>query len=357
MFAEITTMNALTLQILDTLSSSLGDSLSINQLTERIKDKYGAAFYANTYKKLHDLKGEGVLNLDTVGKSAVVRLNFQNYLLIDLLAEMEIAKKVQVLRGRTDLITLLAELDRSLSEKCSIKSVCAIDLDKNLKLNRIELLFLLRTAPSVYDESIELCGETQKLQYKHNLRIDSLILDENGFSSLLRSNEINPLREALVKEIALFCPQAFWSEIKRIVDEAAIAFVRAETKPAKTSELDMLYNLSRFGYKELGSVIEQGSRICIEYITTALLLQADARRVGAVPVLLAKNDFNGNLLAFLSQKFGISGKLLGLLKVLQNIKPKREVEEAIGLLEVFGVKAAQVDERSILERMRLYNAG
>lgn len=352
----MTTMNTLTLQILDTLSSSLGDSLSINQLTERIRNKYGAAFYANTYKKLQDLKREGLLNLSTVGKSAVVRLNFQNYLLIDLLAEMEIAKKVQVLRERTELITLLAELDESLSEKCSIKSVSAIDLGTNLKLNRIELLFLLRKASSLHNEAIELCSEMQRLQNKYNLRIDSLILDENTLRSLLGPNEINPLREALAKEVTLFCPQAFWSEIKRIIDETEIAFIQTEIKPAKIPELDTLYNLSRFGYKELGSVIEQGRKICIEYIVTALLLQTDARRIEAVPVLLAKNDFNSNLLAFLSQKFGTSGKLLGLLKALQNIKPKREVEETTKLLGIYGVKKMQVDERSILKRMRLYNA-
>jgi hypothetical protein len=349
-------MNTLTLKILDTLSSSLGDSMSINQLTERIKNKYGAAYYANTYKKLQDLKREGMLNLGTVGKSTVVKLNFQNYLLIDLLAEMEIAKKMQAVRERTELTTLLAELDKSLSEFCSIKSVSAIDLDTNLKLNRIELLFLLRKASSIHNETVELYTETQRLQNKYSLRIDSLILDENSFSNLLRSNEINPLREALAKETTLFCPQTFWSEIKRITDETEITFTQTETKPAKTSELDILYNLNRFGYKELGPVIEQGRKICIEYTIATLLLQTDARRTEAVPVLLAKNDFNSNLLAFLSQKFGTSEKLLGLLKTLQKIKPKREVEETIKLMETIGVKETQVDERSILARMRLYNA-
>jgi hypothetical protein len=356
MFTGTLTMNTLTFQILDTLSSSLGDSLSINQLTERIKNKYGTAFYANTYKKLQDLKREGVLNLSTVGKSAVVRLNFQNYLLIDLLAEMEIKKKVQALKNRTELTTLLAELDESLSEKCSVRSVSTIDLSTNLKLNRIELLFLLRKVFPLSDETTELYSETRRLQNKHNLRIDSLILDENSFSNLLRSNETNPLREALAKEITLLCPQAFWSEIKKITDETEIAFNRTETKPAKTPELDVLYNLSRFGYRELGSVIEQGRKICVEYTITALLLQADARRTEAVPVLLSKNGFNSNLLTFLSQKFGTSEKLLGLLKVLQKIKPKREVKETIKLMETLDVKEMQADEKSILERMRLYNA-
>ena len=62
-------MDTPTLRILDTLSSNIGDSLSINQLTERIKDTYGTAYYANIYQKLQDLKNEGLLTLDQMGRS------------------------------------------------------------------------------------------------------------------------------------------------------------------------------------------------------------------------------------------------------------------------------------------------
>ena len=74
-------MDTLTLRILDTLSSNLGDSLSINQLTERIRETYGTAYYANIYQKLQKLKKEGLVSLDLIGRSTNVKLNFQNYLL------------------------------------------------------------------------------------------------------------------------------------------------------------------------------------------------------------------------------------------------------------------------------------
>jgi hypothetical protein len=66
---------------------------NINKLTEMIKETYGSAYYANIHQKLQDLKNEGILNLQLIGRSINIQLNFQNYLLIDTLAEMEIEKK------------------------------------------------------------------------------------------------------------------------------------------------------------------------------------------------------------------------------------------------------------------------
>jgi hypothetical protein len=353
---EAITMDVIMLRILSTLSSSLGDSLSINQLAERIKSKYGTGFYANIYRKLQNLKKESVLSLNLIGKSSIVKLNFQNYMLTDLLSEMEIERKMEFLNERTDLLPLIVEMEEKLKDKCSIKSISSINPTRNIKLNRLEFLFLLRKTSDYADEVAWLYRELQRLQNKFNLKIDNLILCEDDFVDLATSNEINPLREVLAKQTTLFCPQLFWSEIKRIMEKTEITLIQKETRPADISELDMNYNLSRFGYKEFGSAIEEGKRICIEYIVTALLLQNNARRTEAIPIILAKNDFKRPILTFLSQKFGTSGKLIGLLRTMQKIKPKRKVTETIKLLETFNVKEMQVDERSILEKMRLYNA-
>lgn len=348
-------MDTPTLRILDTISSHLGDSLSINQLTEAIKDRYGTAHYANIYRKMQELKKEGLLNLELIGRSSVVKLNFQNYLLIDFLAEMEIEKKREFLKKRNDLIMLLTEMEKLLKDACTIKSISFIDPSKNIKLGRIELLFLLRKTDSHLDDTVRLYGEMRKLQNKYNLRIDSLILGEDDFSALLKTDEINFLREALTEKTVFFCPHAFWTEIKRIAEETEIRATRGETKFADISDLDLVYNLTRFGYKEYGSTLEQGRKICVEYLATALIVLGDARRLEAVPVILAKIGFRRNLLAFLSQKFGTAGKLLGLLRALQRIEPSRDIEETMAILETFNVEEIPVDERSIREKMRLYN--
>jgi hypothetical protein len=349
-------MDTSTLRILDTISSNLGDSISINQLTERIREKYGTAHYANIYQKLQELKKEGLLSLDLIGRSTNIKLNFQNYLLIDTLAEMEIEKKKNFLTKRNDQLLFLTEIDKFLNDTCIIRSISSINPTKNIKLNKTELLFLLRKTPDYHNETLQLYKEMLKLQKKYNLRINSLIIDRDDFYELITSDEINPLKEALSEKTTFFGPQAFWSEIKKVAEKTEIRSIKPETKPANISDLDLTYNLNRFGYKEFGFQMAQGKKFCIEYITTAILLQEDARLIEAIPIILAKNDFKSNILAFLSQKFETSGKLMGLLKVLHSIKPTRETTETIELLETFNAEEIPAEEESILQKMKLYNA-
>jgi hypothetical protein len=349
-------MNTPTFQILDTLSSNIGDFLSINQLTQKIKDTYGTAYYPNIYHSLQQLKNEGLLKLDRIGTSSSVKLNFQNYLLIDALAEIEIKKKRNFLSKRTELFPFLTEMDKTLDNKSTIKSISSINPEKNIKLNKIELLFLLNKTPNYHTETLQLHREMLNLQNKHNLKINNLILDENDFYDLLTSDETNPLREALTKEITFFCPQKFWSEIKKTAKKTEIKTIKTETKPANITNLDLTYNLNRFGYKQFGTIPQIGNRLCIEYITTAILLHDDARLIEAIPIILAKNSFKSNLMTFLSQKFKTAEKLLGLLKILQTVKPKREINKTIDVLETLNIKEAPADKESILQKMRLYNA-
>ena len=269
---------------------------------------------------------------------------------------MEIEKKRNFLTNRNDLFPLLTEMDKTLTDTCTIKSISSINPSKNIKLNKIELLFLLRDIPNYHNETIELYKEMLKLQNKYNLKINNLIIDKHDFLELTTSSEINPLREALSEKIILFCPQAFWSEIKEIAEKTEIRTIRPETKPANISDLDLTYNLNRFGYREIGLKMAQGKKFCIEYITTAILLKEDARLIEAIPIILAKNSFKSNILAFLSQKYDTSGKLLGLLKILQNLKPTREITQTIELLETLNAKEIPADEESIMQKLRLYNA-
>jgi len=82
-----------TFRILDTLSRELGRQISINELTRKIAKQHGSAYYANIYKKLLALNKEGTILIGRIGKSSIISLNFKNYLLIDLLIEMELKKK------------------------------------------------------------------------------------------------------------------------------------------------------------------------------------------------------------------------------------------------------------------------
>ena len=351
-------MDTPTIRILDTISSSIGDSLSIYQLTERIKEHYGSAYYSNIYQKLQELKREGLLNLEPPlpGRSSNIRLNFENYLLIDKLAEIEIEKKIDFLSERNTLFSLFDEMDKSLTERCSIKSISSINSSTNIKLNKIEFLFMLRETSDYLNETIGLFKDMLNLQKKHNLKIDNLIMDKHDFFDLLTSDEINPVREALSEKIAVFRPQAFWREIKDISERNQIRTITSETKLLDISDSDLLFNLNRFGYSEFGGHFAQGKKYCIEYIITKILLEDDARRMDAIAVILAKNNFKSNFLAFLSQKYMTAARLIGILKILQQIKAKPEIEKTIHILQVFNQEELPVDEASIKQKLELYNA-
>jgi hypothetical protein len=325
-------MDTSTFRILDTLSSSIGDPISINQLTERIKKSQGTAYYANIYQKLQDLKNQDLLTLDQIGRSSNIKLNFQNYLLIDALAEMELKKKRNFLAKKANLLPLLIEMNTAFNDADFIRTIYATFLEKNLKLNRLELLFLISQTPNHHKQTIEIYEETQRLQNKHNVKIDSLILSKHDFQQFITQDEINPVRESLGEKIILSGPQAFYGQIKDIAKNTEIKILREETKPLKISTTDLTYNLNRFGYQEFGRPITQGRNISIEYIVTTLLLQDDARLQEAAPVILAKNTFNSSVLAFLGKKFDTESRLMGIMKILRDYKPTKETNETIDLL-------------------------
>jgi len=171
----------------------------------------------------------------------------------------------------------------------------------------------------------------------------------------LKSEEKNPVKEMLSDKIILHMPQNFWKLIRNAVVHGMRISVDSEpTNPAKMSEKDLVYNLARLGYKELGPEVDQGKDISIEYVVASVLLGDDRRRLAAVPVLLAKNKADYGLLVFLSQRHGFAEKLLGTLSALNRIAPAKELEQAITALRHAGVSPTKIDESHIKRTMRLY---
>lgn len=359
-------MDKTTFRILNTSSTMLSSATSISGLTSSISKSYGAAYYKNIYDKIHKLEKQNIINLTKIGNISIPTINFNNYLTIDLLAEMELKKKQNFLEKNMEMQMLFLEMETYFKEFYSIKSISIISPEKNTKLNRAEFLFLLKEPQStinekpkgdaIRDEILEIRLIFQQLQKIHNIKLDYLILKEKEFIELLKSEEINPLKEMLSDKIVLFGPQAFWGDIKTALSQGIQIRITDETNPAKIAEKDLIYNLGRFGYKEIGSEIKQGKEICIEIIITSLLLQNDARRIEAIPVLLAKNKTDYNLLIFLCKKYNRLEKFFGLINALNRIKPGREIEDAIRILGAMEIKEEKIDETSIKQKMRLYDA-
>lgn len=349
-------MDKATLRILDTITLNLGDPLSINQLTKQMKDRYESAYYANIYEKMQDLKNNGLLDLTPIGRSSNINLNFDNYILIDILSEMEIEKKLQFFVKRVSLFPFLSDMDKSLSDMSCLRSVTAINPLKNIKLNRFELLSILNATPDYPNQTIDLLKATLNLQRKHNLKINNLVLDKKDFVKLSTVDEINPVREALSQQITLYNPQAFWGQIKEIAQKNQIRMLHTETKPLSIPDIDITFNLNRFGYSEFGASFVEGRKFCIEHIVISLLLREEARGIDAAAVILAKNSFNSNLLVFLSEKYEVSPRLLGILEVLRQTNPKSEVEITLKILKAIAPQVFPADEVSIRQKLELYNA-
>lgn len=349
---------ALKTMILDILSREPGHAMSISELAKKIERSYGTAYYANTYKNVRNLLAHGSITRQRSGRSSLVALNFANYLTVDSLAEMELARKHHLLEMRPGLMMLLADIDERFKDSSFIRSMSLVNPERNMRLNRMELLIILQNLSESRDPRnalLKMHSDARTFQKKHNTRIDALILSKDELLALLQSSDINPVKEMLSNKIAFFHPQTFWTDMQDALERGIQVRTReSETHPARIPKDDLVYNLTRFGYKEIGTKIVQGKDICIEYIVTSILMKNDARRINSIPIILAKNNSNYNLLVFLSQKYGVSNRMLGLLKVLNRIRPSEEVQLAIGILETLQVTEIKADEHAIREKMRLY---
>jgi hypothetical protein len=243
-----------------------------------------------------------------------------------------------------------------------IKSITMINPERNTKLNKAEIIIHMKHSDrkAMYEAKLAIITIIKQLQTIHTIRIDPLIIEWKELLDLLKSNESNPLREMLHDKIVIFHPQDFWLEIRNaITDGNRIISEENETRPAKISEQDLTYNLARFGYTEFGPQIKQGKSICIEYIVSAILFQNDARKIDAIPIIIAKNSkkTSYDLLLFLSRKYGFEGKILGILRVLRNLVThmKLAIDEPIGLLEATNIEEIKMNQNRVKEGLKLYN--
>ncbi|MFH0848715.1 MAG: hypothetical protein V1857_04365 [archaeon] len=351
-------MDETTFRILDTLSRDLGSMISIHQLTSKIKQYHGTAYYARTYNKLKDLSTQGLINITKAGRSSIPSLNFASYGLPDLLSEIEMRKKRELLDRSKALQPLLMDMEAYARSNSQIESISLINPERNARLNRAEFLILMRNfGESRSDETKSVYKMMRDAQSRCNVRADGLLLSSEDFANMLASDEINPLREMLSNKITFYAPQAFWAEIAVILARGYRIRLRStETNPAKIAENDLIFNLNRFGYRELGPRISEGEKICIEYIIVSLMMKGDARRINAIPAIVSKNKVNRNLLVFLFQKHGLSGRLLGLLRAMHKIAPEEKTAIAMSILEELSPKEIRADEEAVARNMRLYNA-
>ncbi|MDE2588625.1 MAG: hypothetical protein KGL95_03020 [Patescibacteria group bacterium] len=354
-------MNKTTLRILDILSSEINRPLSINSLTDKIYRRYNAGYYRDVYENIQELTKSGILQISKSGRSSIVSLNFDNGTLVDILAEMELERKLDFVQKRKEFQILLSALASRIIDYTIINFVLMIYSERNAKLNRAELAFMLKDSKDLHNESemTDLIDLTGWLESEYNIKIDALFMTREEFIEKLRSESINPIKEMMADKIAIFFPQAFWLEIKHAMEtERPLKIEEHEINPSKVTEQDLVSNLAVLGYKEIGTEIKPPSRLIgIEYVITAVLMRENQRRKEAIPIIIAKNEdkINYDLLIFLSTKYKTLQLLFGLLKALNQIKPIDVIKNALKRMAAMKIEEIHIDIKSIEEKLRLYN--
>lgn len=355
-------MNKAEFRILDVLSRKIGSPISINELTKNIGQIHSKAHYAATYGKIKELNREGIVSLTKSGGSSLASLNFANNIIVDMLAEVELKRKQDFLKGKHGMQMHLLETSMRLRKIPLVSHVLLMHPSKNAKLNKTEMIVYLNESDdkeAIGGAKIEIHAVAKIMQKKHNVRIDYLTLEEKAFLEMIRSNEINTVREMLHDKIVISHPQDFWLVIKTAIDKGfMISAIQNETRPPNIPEEDLVYNLARFGYSEFGPTVKQGRPFCIEYVISAIMFHGDVRRIEAIPVIIAKNpQINYDLLLFLARKFEFGGNVLGILRTLRNqiVHGMKAVDEPIRLLEAMKIEEIKTDVKAIKEKLKLYN--
>ncbi len=363
-------MKESTFQVLDALSRNIGRAMPIRELNAEIGRIYGKAYYKNTYDEAASLAKKNIIAITRAGKSSLTELDFSNPGLIDLLSEIDLKRKRSLLEENPRFFEILYSLE---SELRAFHCIDAALLSKPLhgfKLRRLEIIFFMRM-PGIENgeelfkkDALGIIYAAKQCENRHGIKIDCLFL-ETGFAGrnelfeLLGSEDGNPLPEMLSNKIAFLSPQTFWAYLQIAFRKGLLQNIQAgEFNPAKISEEELGYNLNRFGYSEFGPGAGRGQKICLELLIAALLIKNDARRIDAIPMLLAKNNgkIHYPMLVFLCRKYGKGGALLGLLNALGKLKPTIGAAFAAKMLEAMGEKKEKPNETAIKQKMVLYDA-
>ena len=369
-------MNETTFKILTTLTENIGNSISINKLTNYINDNYKNSYYNNIYYKIKDLEIDNDIFIDKIGNSSIINLNFDNPILIDLLSQVELRKKEFLLRNYPELKTLILNLEIKFQKDfLLIDSFSIIQPIKYISLNRAEFLIILKDITSDYfsncsnseeiekeiikNERIKIYQTMDELEKKFNIKLDFLILTKSELLQLIEDNNNNITKDMILNQTILLYPQNYWINIKEILKKNIRLKNDFYINLGKIPKKDYIYNLNRFGYKEIGLDIPDGNNYRLEFIIISILLSKDARKKEAIPILIKKNissenDLNFELLLFYSKRYNKLNELFAYLIILYEIYEDESLQYPIKILEDLNISPKKINKRAIKEKLRLY---
>lgn len=365
-------------RVLDTLSRGLGTALPISILSQTIEKRFGTGHYKNVHEAVSQLREAGYLRVEKTGRTSLVSLDFTRMETVDLLAEIDLRSRRMNRTGPLTMPTSAARVAEVLLEQPTVGTAFLVDAEVNQTLNRLELVAAVRSPPgdergdahSEGDGSplrpfTDLHERLQDEARKANVRLDALLLTEAELKQGLASTALHPVQAQAKRRTALVDPQRFWWLIRAARREGPEPRMRDLGSP-EGSPLDLVaplrsdpgrfgQHLQRFGYTEMGGSDEVPQDACVELVIVAALGSEEPRRRYASAVLLAKNEVNARLLAFLANKHGLSEDMLGMIEALGEHPRSPNLDEVRPFLPD-EVEPADIDRDRVEELLDLYGA-
>lgn len=372
-------MDGTQLKIYSSLTRNIDSHFTINGLTKHIKKCYDKGHYPNIHKKIKELDEQEEIDLIKIGRSYIIRLNFSNDILLDQLSEVELNNKERISREDPILKDIILKIESNfIDDYFFLDSISLVEPEKNIRLKRLEILMIFKD-PKLPKEKLT---EFEKIKFELlrneiraayldllrieknlNIKIDPLFIESKDLDRYFDDDLFSCYKDQILKKITILYPQNYWWRFKENYLKHNISWSENECSLKDISNDDINFNLSRFGYYEIGEEIRSDTKIPIELIITRIFINDRARQINSIPLIIKKqfdqSPINMKSLFFLCKKFEQMEKLLGILELMTKFKKEDWNSDFIYYIEILkemGIKAKQYDLDTIKKQMELYNA-
>ena len=342
-------MNKEETKIMSYLSDNLGDGGSILEMSKDIDKRYGPAYYSNIYTTAKKLEKKGVIAIEREGNSKLIRLNTENPLSTYYISEIENYKNQKISMSKEMLSSIL-----SFTQEFDIFSICALEAEKYQKINRLELLILTKNRTKNHNQNSALMRLLLKLEATYNIKIDPIALTLDEFIKIMKTDELDILKDLILNKNILYNSDGFWELIKR--HQMDTRYKKLNKFPQDLTRGELAYNYSRLGYR-LNENIKQTNKIAIEPTIFSMIINDEIRIKYGTFILLYKNIDKINLayLYYIYKRYDELGKLKGILLSLTNLTDLKSNNEIKYYINLISNKPDIYDNNMIERYLELYD--
>ncbi len=339
-------MNKEETKIMSYLSDNLGTGGNILEMSKEINKNYSPAYYPNIYNTIKRLKEINVIDIELDGKNKLIKLNMENPLSIYYISEAENHKTFKIRISKEILNSIL-----NIAKKFDIFSICTLETEKYLKMNRIELLLIIKGR----NDSAALIKSLLRIESNYSTKIDPIILTLEEFTQIMKTDELSPIRDLILSKNILYNSEGFWGIIRDYKINAK--YEKLNKFPQDLTEEELAYNYNRFGYKLYGN-ISTSNKISLEYIIFSMSIKNEIRiKYGAI-ILLYKNieKINWAYLYYVYKRYEDLGKLKAILLSLADFSKLKSNASIRLYIDIISNKPDMpYDKRIIKKYMEVYD--